>query len=406
MKIIHTSDWHLGRLLYSHKRYEEFEAFLNWLHDLIEKEKIDCLLVAGDIFDTNTPSNRAQEMYFKFLTRVAESKCRHVVVIGGNHDSPTLLEAPKSVLKFLNVHVVGAMSENIEDELIELKNENNELELLICAVPYLRDKDVRKTSMGQSHDDKHNDLMRGIKEHYAELTQLAVNKNVNNSPIIGMGHLFTSGGKTHDDDGVRDLYVGTLANLGADTFSEDLDYVALGHLHIPQIVSKQNRIRYCGSPLPMGFGEAEQQKQVNMIEFNGRTPEVKEVHIPRFQRLKQISGTWNEIKKSIEILKEENERIYIEIDYENSENKPTFNQELDELIENSQLKVLRLRVKEFLKTTTKRQHIGESLSDLNEYDVFNRRLSYLDYEDKEKEELIQTYKELLHIRDTKDINAE
>ena len=111
MKTLHTSDWHLGRSLYGRKRYEEFSAFLDWLAQTIEDEKVDALLVAGDVFDTCTPSNRAQELYYRFLCRVAASYCRHVVVIAGNHDSPSFLNAPKELLRVLNVYVLGSMTD-------------------------------------------------------------------------------------------------------------------------------------------------------------------------------------------------------------------------------------------------------------------------------------------------------
>jgi exonuclease SbcD len=109
MKILHTSDWHLGQSLFNHKRYEECAAFLSWLGDLIEGEDIQALLVAGDIFDNSAPSHRAQELYYRFLCRIAQSSCRHVVIIAGNHDSPSFLNAPREVLRFLNVHVIGSI---------------------------------------------------------------------------------------------------------------------------------------------------------------------------------------------------------------------------------------------------------------------------------------------------------
>ena len=122
MKILHTSDWHLGRTLYGRRRYEEFAAFLEWLAQVIEGQGIEALLVAGDVFDTSTPGNRAQELYYRFLCRVAASCCRHVVVIAGNHDSPTFLAAPKELLRALDIHVVGMMSEHPEDEVLVLRD--------------------------------------------------------------------------------------------------------------------------------------------------------------------------------------------------------------------------------------------------------------------------------------------
>jgi DNA repair protein SbcD/Mre11 len=138
MKILHTSDWHLGRALYGRKRYEEFSAFLDWLAQRIEDEQVDALIVAGDVFDTSTPGNRAQELYYTFLCRVARC-CSHLVVVGGNHDSPSFLNAPRALLKSLNVHVVGSM--DVEEELVILRDAEDVPVAIICAVPYLRDRD-------------------------------------------------------------------------------------------------------------------------------------------------------------------------------------------------------------------------------------------------------------------------
>lgn len=108
MKLLHTSDWHLGRTLYGRKRYAEFEAFLAWLLVTIEQEQVEVLLIAGDLFDTTTPSNRAQELYYNFLCSVAASSCRHVVIIGGNHDSPSFLAVPAQLLRLPRALTTGS----------------------------------------------------------------------------------------------------------------------------------------------------------------------------------------------------------------------------------------------------------------------------------------------------------
>ncbi len=154
MKLLHTSDWHIGRALYGRKRSEEFEAFLNWLAALIESEDIDVLLVAGDVFDNSTPSNYAQELYYRFLCRVAAAPNRHVVVTAGNHDSPTFLNAPRELLKFLNIHVVGCAAESPENEVIMIAGPDDEPRLIVCAIPYLRDRDIRTAEAGESIEDK------------------------------------------------------------------------------------------------------------------------------------------------------------------------------------------------------------------------------------------------------------
>ncbi|GAA0799871.1 exonuclease SbcCD subunit D C-terminal domain-containing protein [Psychrobacter piscatorii] len=275
LKVLHTSDWHLGRRLYGRLRYEEFEAFLQWLENTISTQQVDILIVAGDIFDTMTPSNKAQALYYEFLGRVSRSCCQHVVIVAGNHDSPTFLDAPSNVLKFLNVHVIGTACDDLEDEVLVLGDDNNNPHCIIAAVPYLRDRDVRSSSAGESADSKDANVIKGIRTHYDEVASIAkgqqaelIKTHQRHIPIIATGHLFAAGGKTTDDDGVRDLYVGSLGKISADMFDEGFDYVALGHLHVPQRVGGRESIRYSGSPIAMGFGEARQQKQVLLIQFS------------------------------------------------------------------------------------------------------------------------------------------
>ena len=240
MKVFHTSDWHLGRTLYGKKRYAEFEAFLNWLIDQVQLKSPDILIVAGDIFDTTTPSNKAQELYYQFLCKVAaNTACQHIVVIGGNHDSPTLLNAPKELLKQLKIYVIGNISDNLHDEVLELRDTNDHPIAIVCAIPYLRDKELRYLAENESAADKDIKLMQSIKQHYAEVCQLAYfrrNELGVDIPIIATGHLFVTGGKTLKDDGVRELYVGSLAQFGSNDFPAEIDYLALGHLHIAQSI--------------------------------------------------------------------------------------------------------------------------------------------------------------------------
>ena len=274
LTILHTSDWHLGRRLYGRLRYDEFAAFLNWLQDTISAQQVDVLIVAGDIFDTMTPSNKAQALYYEFLGKVSKSCCQHIVIVAGNHDSPTFLDAPSNVLKFLNVHVVGTACDDLNDEVMVLDDVDGTPHCIIAAVPYLRDRDVRSSSAGESAQSKDANVIAGICAHYDEVAKIANAKQAEllkshkrHIPIIATGHLFAAGGTTTDDDGVRELYVGSLGKVSADMFSESFDYVALGHLHVPQRVGGRETIRYSGSPIAMGFGEARQQKQVLLIQF-------------------------------------------------------------------------------------------------------------------------------------------
>lgn len=396
MKLLHTSDWHLGKTLYSRKRYDEFKAFLDWLAEVIQQHEIDVLLVAGDIFDTTTPSNRAQELYYKFLCKVAASSCRHIVVIAGNHDSPSFLNAPKELLKVLNIHVIGNSAEDLADEVIVLRNEQDVPELIVCAVPYLRDRDIRNAEAGESLEDKERKLIDGIRNHYAAIGELANQKREElkvSIPIIGMGHLFTAGGQTIDDDGVRELYIGSLAHVTASIFPSCFDYVALGHLHVPQIVNGVETIRYCGSPIPMGFGEAKQQKSVCQLEFRNTQKSLDLIEVPTFQKLERIKGDWPFISNRLLELSATNYQVWLEIIYDGEEIISDLRERLETAINGTGLEILRIKNNRIIDRALGQNYAEETLDDLNVNDVFERCLVIHDVTEEQRPELLRAYQE-------------
>ena len=412
MKILHTSDWHLGRSLYGRKRYDEFAQFLEWLAGTIREECIDILLVAGDVFDTSTPSNRAQELYYFFLCRVAGSCCRHIVVIAGNHDSPTFLNAPKELLRTLDVHVVGAMTENLEDEVIVLYDGQDLPQAVVCAVPYLRDRDIRTVSPGESIDDKTSKLILGLKNHYADVCALAEQKQAEfekngrpGVPIIGMGHLFTAGGKTIDGDGVRELYVGSLALVGEDVFSESIDYLALGHLHVPQRVGNAEHKRYSGSPIPMGFGEATQEKKVIAARFEGTACSIKELPVPCFQPLERIVGTLDEIQSRLEQLKGEDSAAWLEIEYTGADIIGNLRDLVEETVSDSSMEIRRIKNRRLVDRVISKTAVEETLDDLNVHDVFARCLEAFEVPAEDRSSLTDSYNEIIKSLDEEDVNA-
>ena len=398
MKLLHTSDWHIGRTLYGRKRYAEFEAFLSWLAELIEREDIDVLLVAGDVFDNSTPSNYSQGLYYRFLCRVAASADRHVVITAGNHDSPSFLNAPRELLEFLNVHVVGSASNSPEDELIVLPGPDQQLRLIVCAVPYLRDRDIRTAEAGESVEDKERKIIEGIRTHYrmvcnaAEQKRAMLDKPV---PIVAMGHLFTAGGQTVDGDGVRELYIGSLAQVRTDVFPESIDYLALGHLHVPQRVGGSDFIRYCGSPLPLGFGEAQQEKGVILVEFSGNTPIVTNVPVPRFQELSTLRGDWQAIADDIDKLKSEESNAWLEVVYEGDEIAGSLREKLDEAIEGTGLEILRVKNNRVLELAMQGMDSGETLDDMDVTDVFKRCLESHEVPEEQHPALLSAYREVI-----------
>ena len=398
MRILHTSDWHIGRALYGRKRYEEFEAFLNWLAGLLEDENIDVLLVAGDVFDNSTPSNYAQELYYRCLCRVAAASYRHVVVTAGNHDSPSFLNAPKELLRFLNIHVVGCASDSPADELVVLSGPDDEPMLIVCAIPYLRDRDIRTAEAGESLEDKERKIIEGIRDHYRMVYEAAEHKRSmlkEPVPIVAMGHLFTAGGRTVDGDGVRELYIGTLLQVRTDVFPECIDYLALGHLHIPQTVGGSDFIRYAGSPLPIGFGEARQGKSVVLVEFSGNAPLVTTIPVPRFQELKSLQGDWPTISRDIDALKSEGSNAWLEIVYEGDEIAGDLRERLDEAVEGTGMEILRVKNNRVLERTMSVMHMDETLDDLNVTAVFERCLASHEVPEDQRPALLTTYREII-----------
>lgn len=406
IRILHTSDWHLGRSLYDRKRINEFTSFLNWLNNFIVTQNIDILLIAGDVFDTTTPNNHAQELYYQFLSKTSKSCCRHIIVTGGNHDSPSFLNAPRDLLKALNVHVVGEMTENIEQEVILLKNNQGVPEAIVCAVPFLRDRDVRKVEAGESIEDKNRKLADGIAGHYSVVANFAAKlcQDSNSIPIIGMGHLFTSNGKVNEGDGVRDLYIGSLQNIDSSIFSNKFDYVALGHLHMAQKVEENDKIRYSGSPIPMSFTEADQQKKVIVVEIENHSTTISEHEIPCFQKLIRVSGKFESVKEKIAELAKTKDNLWLEVEVLDSSSSGTITEELDEIIKDSPIEILRIKNSGMRNNVLIASTENETLDDLNELDVFNRCLEINSIPEEEQSQLIEAYKEALLSLQQDDIN--
>ena len=407
MKILHTSDWHLGQALYGRKRHEEFRRFLDWLAQTLHDESIDVLLVAGDIFDSGLPSNQAQALYYRFLCEAAKSPCRHIILTAGNHDSPSFLDAPRALLQALDVHIIGQALEP-EEEVLLLNDANGLPELIVCAVPFLRDRDLYRIRLEGDTDDRDALLAHGMREHYRRCAQKGEELRAESSlrfpdapplPVIAMGHLFAAGGTVGEDDGVRDLRIGSLGQISADIFPPSFDYVALGHLHSPQKVNKQERIRYSGSPLPMGFGEAAQQKSVCIVEFEGTAPCVHTLAVPLFQKMEKISGDLPAMEARLKELSELGEAVWIEALYTGSGIVSDLRERLLEKA-GPDLEILRVRTAYRLDAPSSAEPLETSLEDMSIFDVFSRRLDDLERQNglagEQRRALLETYAEAVN----------
>ncbi|MFT5823222.1 MAG: exonuclease SbcD [Crocinitomix sp.] len=291
MKILHTADWHLGHRLHEQSQLEEQTLFLSWIEAFIVTEKIDVLLISGDVFDTGSPSNQSLEMYYSFLMKLSRSNCQSIIITGGNHDSAGTLNAPKHILNALSIKVVGKAAENIEDEVFEI-NINNQ-KVIIGAVPYLRDGDIRRAVAGETFDELTEKYKTALINHYAASAKQCELINTSNAPVIAMGHLFATGGSVSDSE--QNIYVGSLGHIGAEDFPTYFDYIALGHLHRPQIIGSNNKIRYSGSPHILSFSEISYDKKVLVLSVDdNKITAIEEEIIPCFRAFHKIVGTITE----------------------------------------------------------------------------------------------------------------
>ena len=302
MRIIHTSDWHLGQHFYGKSRASEHQQFLNWLIEQSQLQQIDAIIVAGDIFDTGTPPSYAREMYFDFIAKLHQTRCQ-LVVLAGNHDSVAMLGESQNLLKQLSTRVISAVSDNIAEQVFVLESLKTEQQAVICAIPFIRARDIVKSYAGQSASEKQRSLQQAITGHYQSLFSHAQNLSSakqsegNRLPIIATGHLTTIGASVSES--VRDIYIGTLEAFPASEFP-DADYIALGHIHRPQKVTKSEHIRYSGSPIALSFDEANTQKSIVIAEFKaGKLSDVELTHVPCFQALAMIKTQLETLSEDI-----------------------------------------------------------------------------------------------------------
>lgn len=396
MKLLHTSDWHLGRTLYLKKgRQDEHAAFLAWLLQTIKDQSVDLLLIAGDVFDTASPGNASQKMYYDFLLQVRNAGCRNVIVVGGNHDSPGLLNAPKAILAAVDVRVVGNASENKEDDVISIKDEAGETLAIVCAVPFLRERDICRYVENETGTGRSQRIAEGIKNHYAAMAKIAEKRQGTgkNIPVIATGHLSVVGGKTAGDDGVRETYIGNIECVGSEIFPKTFDYVALGHYHIASVIGKN--IRYCGSPVPMGFGEAEQQKSVCLVDFDGKTPRITALEIPVFQPLKSIRGDKDFIERQLSELKKSDIPIWVEVIYEGNNVFPDFTNWAAEQTMNTGIEILKLQNRRYLTEVLTSGDSVQSLDEIDRSDVFDKLLDKNAVPDEQKAVYRELYEEIV-----------
>ena len=383
MRIIHTSDWHLGHTLMDKTREEEMRSFFSFLIDVIIKERVDALLISGDIFDTGTPSNAALSLYYSFLASIKNTKCKDVFVIAGNHDSPSLLSAPKEILEMVNVHIY-ATKEDIKPYVIGEK-------VVVLPIPFPRDQELRRLVQGGTIKEEDDRLRLAIEELYkteTEKTALAYPS----LPIVAMGHLMATNINVEDKP---DLYIGGLGTIDSGSFPKALSYVALGHIHKKMNLNSSGTLCYSGSPIPFSFKEAKDTKVLKLVEIEGSETKVSDITIPRFRNLFQIKGDKESIEKELKSLVEDKEEGWVSIEITESGVSSSLRSFCEGITEQTGLEIIHIKDTTVSKRLLDTEEDIESLDSLSEEDIFSKFLDEKEIKNERKDDLLTLFREIL-----------
>lgn len=346
MRLLHTSDWHLGQHFMGKTRQAEHQAFCAWLIEQVREHQVQVVLVAGDIFDTGSPPSYAREQYNHFVVALRDTGCQ-LVVLGGNHDSVAMLGESRTLLAQLGTRVIPGVGVQLQDQLLVLDGADGEPAALLCAIPFIRPRDVLRSEAGQSAADKQLSLQQAIHGHYQALFELALARRAElggSMPIIATGHLTTVGASASES--VREIYVGALEAFPTASFPA-ADYIALGHIHRPQKVGGLEHIRYSGSPIPLSFDEARQQKEVLLVEVDETgLRDVSALPVPRFQVLQSLRGTLKTLPAALAEAAAEGsaERpVWLEVQVEGDDYLSDLQVRIAALCEGLPVEVLRIR---------------------------------------------------------------
>jgi|GEM_PF-125896 exonuclease SbcD len=343
-RVLHTADWHLGKMLSDYSRDDEHLRFLEWLLHTIREEQVDVLIVAGDLFDSARPPQSAVKRYYEFLARLfrdSGGECR-VIVTAGNHDSPAHLDAPRDVLRALQATVVGELPEHMTDAIVALPDDDSP-RLIVAAIPFLRDRDLRSGQLGQSVEVIQEALRNGISACYEQAADACGQRDWSELPRLAIGHLTVQGACNSDSE--REIHIGGLGAVATDAFPESFAYVALGHLHRPQRVEESARVCYSGSPIPLSFSESTDTKSVRIVDFVGAEIVTNEkLAIPPARRLVQLRCTRADLEDTLaqSTIEAAELTTWVELIVETTNASEDLNEVVRELTEEKPWKIVRV----------------------------------------------------------------
>ncbi|EKQ8000234.1 exonuclease subunit SbcD [Raoultella ornithinolytica] len=392
MRIIHTSDWHLGQNFYSKSRAAEHSAFLDWLLTSAQAHEVDAIIVAGDIFDTGSPPSYARELYNRFVVQLQQTGCQ-LVVLAGNHDSVATLNESRDILAFLKTTVVASAGH----APFILPQRDGTPGAIFCPVPFLRPRELVTSQAGHSGGEKQQLLLNAISDYYQQQYEAACALRGDRPlPIVASGHLTTVGASK--SDAVRDIYIGTLEAFPASHFPP-VDYVALGHIHRAQKIGGSEHIRYSGSPIALSFDETGKSKSVNLVTFSdGHLAEVLPLTVPVTQPLAVLKGDFSSISEQLTQWRDAPQEpvVWLDIEITSDEYLHDIQRKIQAQTEDLPVEVLLVRRSRAQRERILEGERRETLSELQVEEVFERRLAQETLEEAQRLRLTQLFNETLH----------
>ena len=406
MRIIHTSDWHLGQHFFGKSRAAEHQAFMAWLLEQIEHYQVDALIIAGDIFDTGTPPSYARTLYNQFIVQMQQSGCQ-LIILGGNHDSVSMLGESKELLACLNTLVIPGALSTPADHAFEITNRQGEPGAIVCGLPFLRPRELTQSQVGESAKDKQAKLGNAIAEYYQasfeQATQLKLQHQAltgKTLPIIATGHLTTVGASTSES--VRDIYIGSLDAFNANLFPS-ADYIALGHIHRSQKVAKTEHIRYSGSPIALSFDELSRDNQADksvvLVQWEqDKQMQVNTLDIPMFQPMQMLKGNLTQIAAQVAQFADYSEcspsasfgNTWLSIEVTEQDYLSDLQSRIIELTQHKAIEVLQLKRARAKRKSLMQSQKNETLSELSVKEVFQRRIMQEQFDDEVFKQRIMT----------------
>lgn len=330
LRVLHTSDWHLGKKLYKYERLTEQKLFLEWLTSTIKSEKINLLLIAGDIFDVPTPPNSAQKLFYDFIYDLGQFEDLKTIIIPGNHDSAHLLDIPKYFFEKSNCFIFPYLEKNLKDNEIVINS--NGINIGVKALPYFRN----------------HELLNRLGDHSAEdffthfFSTWETKQNLDAKILIahhGFGK-YSAAGSEHA------IYLSGLEYFPLEWVSPHFDYSALGHIHRKQTLKEDPYIIYPGSPIPLRFSETD-KKYVSLYKVSAQDKSQRYIQVPTFRKLIRVKGDQKsylkELTKSLDEISKDELPAYLEIEIELDEPVAGLSDNIRQFIQNKNIELVSFR---------------------------------------------------------------